>query len=904
MVTRRSYTQAGIADLKTTIPTSHVPLIRREPLLRSLDAAVTRPVALVCAPAGFGKTSLLADWATNGTSHRQGDVAWVSLDADDNDGFRLWTAILGALAQLSAVGEHCTLPRPAEAGQDIRPGFVATVANTLAELPRPVWLVLDDVHEVVDPGTRWGLRELMRYQPDQLHVVLSSRHDPHPDLALPRLRVEGRLGELDADALRITHEEARALLAQHGVTLAEDDLARLLERTEGWAAALRLAALSLRGHPDPSGFVAGFRGDNRPVADYLFAEIMTRLPAALQEFLMDTSVCQYLTADLADRLTGRTDAAEVLAGLRRSNILVTGLGADDRWLRYHSMLTDYLRTELARRRSARLPELHRRAAAWHTEQGLLPEALEHAVAAGDLDGAAGLLDRHGVSMVIAGQDAVLRRVLDGVPVDRLRHPPGALLAMAYACVHRADLETADRLLALDRKPEDQASREEVLRAVVELDRARLAGGLDRALRAAEPLLPDHLDDRDLEAAVRFSRGAARCWTGRRGPGTADLEAALALAGSGRRDRLAVECLSELASMAATGGDLVAMADRAEEALRYSVRHRAAPRLPCATAYAALAWVKVQRCRPDAAADLAGHAFAMAEGRSDPGVELWALAVLAMVRYDRGQRHAALDELHAALHRSDGRQVPPAVLAVVLAEAARTAWAVGDQEGTHHLTQLARRRLADAPDTGLLTAYLHLAQGRVAAARRSLRPLLDGSAVPLVATNAVGAALLEAQIAMEHGHHAPALAALRQAVVPAAPQELHRPFQVTGEPARELLSRYGPGLGPYRGFALRTLALFSQQAVRAPLTPREYALLEQLDTVQTLSQVAAALSVSVNTIKTQARGLYGKLGVGNRRDAVRAARAAGLLTVDGRPTGPTPPGKTPPGITPPGITPRG
>jgi LuxR family maltose regulon positive regulatory protein len=357
--------------------------VARARLLASLDAGVQGSLTLLTGPAGAGKTVLLSSWVTT-TAALPGPVAWVSLDAADNDPARFWSYLLAALRQSGA----------------------APPGGRLASLDLPIG--------GPDRGFVLGLAAaVLRRPPPALRLVLASRADP--PLPLARLRVGGRLTEVRAAELAFTAAEAAMLLASHGLALADADLAVLRARTEGWAAGLRLAALSLQGHPDPEGFLAGFAGSSRAVADFLLEEVLGRLPPGDRAFLLHTSVVERLNGELADALTGRADGAQTLARLERANAFVVALGHDRPWYRYHQLLAELLRAQLHAGAPRLVPELHRRAAGWYQDHGLPVEATRHALAGGQWMLAAELLSRVWRRFVLDGELAMLGELVDQFP---------------------------------------------------------------------------------------------------------------------------------------------------------------------------------------------------------------------------------------------------------------------------------------------------------------------------------------------------------------------------------------------------------------------------------------------------------------------------------------------------------
>ena len=409
----------------------------RPALRAALDAADSAQVALVCAPAGYGKTLLLADWARTSTG---ADVAWVGLDRDDNDPKRLWASVIAAVAACPSVPADSRLHgpwlwRPAGSAE-----FLAELGVALQRLPRPVRLILDDVHELVDPDALHGLQIFMRNRPAGVQLVLASRLDP--PLSLPRLRLAGRLWELRAAQMRFSPAEAATLLARSGIELTAGQVEVLHARTGGWAAGLRLAALAVAETADRDGFLAEFSGDERSVADYLVEEIISGLPQDLRQFLRSVSISDPVPCGLAVELSGRADAASVLDRLEHQTSLVAATGPRREVYRVQELLRTYLRADLNRQGPQRVAELHATAARWWADQQRPVPALDHAAASGDTALLSDLLRRFAVALVLNGEHRPLRRALSSLGARATAADPWLALTSALAHIEVGDLRTA------------------------------------------------------------------------------------------------------------------------------------------------------------------------------------------------------------------------------------------------------------------------------------------------------------------------------------------------------------------------------------------------------------------------------------------------------------------------------
>jgi LuxR family maltose regulon positive regulatory protein len=401
-------------------------------------------LCLVAAPAGSGKTTLLAQWRAVAGGGR---VAWVSLEEADNDPTRFWSYLVAALRTVEPGVGTVALEALGGPSVELERVVVPSLVNDLATVGAPLALVLDDYHLITDAICHQTLGLFLDHLPAEVHVVLSTRLDP--PLPLARMRARGELAELRVGELQFTGEETAELLnGSMGLDLAAEDVARLAERTEGWAAGLVLAGLSLRGRQDPSGFIAAFSGGDRHVADYLVAEVLERQPPELREFLLRTSLLERLSGPLCEAVLETQGSAELLGELEASNLFVVPLDDRRQWYRNHQLFADLLRLQLGAREPALVPVLHRRAAAWHQAAGNVDEAIGHASAAGDLAEAGALIARHWAAHWLGGQRATVARWLDGLAEEAiLADPPVALITAWSRGFQGASKQDTERWLA-------------------------------------------------------------------------------------------------------------------------------------------------------------------------------------------------------------------------------------------------------------------------------------------------------------------------------------------------------------------------------------------------------------------------------------------------------------------------
>jgi LuxR family maltose regulon positive regulatory protein len=423
---------------KLEAPVSRERVTRRE--LLDVCAGPPRKLLLIRAPAGWGKSTLLADWYAFENETRP--FAWVALDGDDNDPVRFWTYVIHALRTLHPSAGASSLPMLRAPRVSVVDDVLPALCNELTALPHPVVLVLEDYHLVGNPEIDEGLSFFLEHLPQTLELALSSRSEP--DLPLARLRARGQLAEIDAQQLRFSDDDAdRFLNDLHGLGLDREDVIRLRELTEGWAAGLYLATLSIRGRPDAHAFIEAFAGDNRHVVDYLSAEVLAGLPEGVRNFLLDTSVLTRLCASLCDTVTDRPGSARMLHELERSNLFLIPLDTKREWYAYHHLFRELLCDELAVGDPERVLVLNRRASAWHREFGSASDAIHHATAAGDVGEASELILRNWIEARDLARLETLLAWLDGLP-------PGAAMGDARLCLVKATtLQEVGRIAEAD-----------------------------------------------------------------------------------------------------------------------------------------------------------------------------------------------------------------------------------------------------------------------------------------------------------------------------------------------------------------------------------------------------------------------------------------------------------------------
>jgi len=859
---------------KVTIPVAAPTVLARPRLSMLLDAAVSGTdvgpsVTVVVAPAGTGKTTMLATWARQRVDRAGTRVAWVSVDTEDNNPVLLWSAVVQAMEVAGVLAGSSLVDL---VPQEPLAAFVGSLIATVERVNESIVLILDGVHDLDSPKVVRTLDFLLRHSPANLKIVLAGRFPP--PLILPRLRVEGRLREIGPGCLTFTATEVRLAYARNGVQLSGKELGLLMERTEGWAAGLRLAAITVEEGGQP---IDGFTGDEHVVSDYLIGEVIARQPNEVQEFMLATCVCHTFTGQLAAELSRQENSGQILDQLERTGVVVSG---QDGTYRYHPLLRRYLRAELGRREMSSLHQRHRTVAGWYLAAGDQLRAIEHAAAAGDDDLVTRLVAKYGLAQVLDGQPQRLKRVLDSARPHVLARPSVALVAAATA-LDLGDVPAADRFLrGIDHAGHPlRTQRLRALQASVHLHRQRLFGDAGDALSALRATRAGQTGDLDVDLLALVNRGVAVAWTGEREAAKEDLEHALRLAGTERRDAIALQCETHLAGIAAADGDLAAMGVRARAALSIAEAREWAGTARCAYAYALLGAEAYEQLADERAEKLVRLASDLLVTPVDPTIELLTVTLSALVDFDTASDpHQVVAALRESWQRLGGRTISPTLLAYTAPARQRVALLVGEWMWAAEVLDQVEEGLGDRGERALLRAVLNAHKGKVSSTRRLLTGVLDGTLKTVSPSTVMHAWLLEAHLAARCDDYQRAHEALSEALAMAAPHEALRPFRDAGQSVRALLARGTGRFGRLDPFAARVLARMPS-SVPDPtdgLTEREQALLAELPSMRTAEEIAHTMFVSVNTVKTHLRGIYRKLGVNHRRDAITVARQRGLL----------------------------
>ena len=921
---------------KLHVPRPQPGFVPRRRLAQALGEGLARGRLLVCAPAGSGKTALLADWARD--SGRP--VAWLGLDDGDSDPARFWRYVVATLDRARPGLAERVGPPPPRSFQ----GLVTALINELTADPGPdeVVLVLDDYHLVESGLVHESVAFLLENLPPGLRVVVCGRADP--PLPLARLRARGHLAELRAADLRFTPEEASALLGETaGPGLPTAAAETLVDRTEGWAAGLQLAALSLRGHADPAGFVAAFSGSHRFVLDYLGDEVLDGQPGQVRAFLLETSVLERLSGELCDAVTGRSDSQAMLQDIERTGLFLVPLDEVRGWWRYHHLFADLLRARLQAEQPSRVQALHRAAAAWCDEHDLADDAIRHALAARDTAWAARLVERHVETLLGRSEGTTLRRWLSALPTESIRARPRLCLAQAYGAAQgfqvealEALLDDAERAFAVggDEPYEDPAGRPASVLANVPAGIAFLHATLARlrgdvALAASynrQALAQLGSDDWVMRSFVRWNRAATDWLDGRLGPAERGLTEVLAeLRAAGEAIRrvggdptavlhavaggaeffagfLATRVRYDLGEVQRAQGDLKAALATYQQGL--DTVGEGSQTAHAGMAHVGLARLWYERNELTAALDHATQGITLCRQLAFTPPLATGLAVVAWIRQAHGDAAGAL----AAMGEAEQAGLSPQVITLlnpVPAQRARLLLAQGDAHAAAQWTTAAGLSPDDEPNYPQEPAYLVLARVLLAQddpdrALPLLQRLLDaatsqgrtGSIIEIQALRALALAAL--------GDQASALGVLTDALTLASRRGYVRGIADEGAPMYALLAQLSaarPGRGQLHaarridpGYLAELLRACGQvgavppprraagapPGLAEPLTGRELEVLRLLAAGKTNQRIAHDLVVALDTVKKHVTHVLGKLGATNRTEAVARARQLGLI----------------------------
>lgn len=892
-----------ILQTKLTPPSVRADRIHRPRLTQRFSASLDRPLTLVCAPAGYGKSTLLGEWCV---SESASGVAfgWLSLDEDDNDPVRFLTYLISAFANASDIDADEMLAWLRSPQPPPPKSIVTALLSRLEAFPHPIAVVLDDYHVVTDQAVHESVSYLLAHLPARMHIVVISREDP--PFPLSRLRGRGQLSEIRADDLRFTLEEAGQLLEQMlGVELSAEQVRNLDAHTEGWIAGLQLAGLAMKGRENVAGFIRAFAGSHRFILDYLTEEVLSRQPEPIQSFLLQTSVLNRLCGELCDAVTGRSDGQNMLEQIERGNLFLIPLDDARYWYRYHHLFGDTLRRHLQKASPNLVVDLHRRASQWFEQNGWVVESLEHALLSQDTQQAARLVQQTVEEITLAGQAQTILRWMNTLPEPVVRTHPRLCISYAAVLMFTHQLEASELWLQAAQQaiyPDEETEEAKAIAgwaAVIRADIARVTGDLARAVVLAQQaitLLPanealpravgvmnlahSYLSDGDVTSSVEETSEEALAALRRIGNLFATMISITNLARlqmlQGRLRQ--AEITFALAEHIAPGNG------RVEQLLNGAAFH------------VGLGTVFYERNVLEAAEQHLEMGIDLVQGTLsvDADVVTAGYVTLAKLRLIQGDLSSGLASLDEFAELARVRQFYPPLIAQGAATRALLWLAQGNLS---EATRWAAESGLDADDTDLtyprereyLTlAHVLIAGGKFADARRLLNRLQQDAEHKGRMLTVIEILVLNALAWHGSGDFEQAVTALAQAVTLAEPEGYIRIFVDRGAAVVELLRQVRMrSVKPQ--YVTNLLDAFDHPAARVPtaaepqgandferLSEREMEVLRLIADGASNREIADALFISIGTVKRHISNICLKFGTHSRTQAIATARKLNLL----------------------------
>jgi LuxR family maltose regulon positive regulatory protein len=900
-----------LISTKLRVPQARPKLVARPRLTERLNRESGRKLTLITAPAGFGKTTLLGEWMAGRSEGRS--IAWVSLDEADNDPARFLSYLVVALRTIEDGFGEGVLSSLRAPGSPPVEALTSALINELADLPDNLAIVLDDYHLIDSDHVHGIVSFLVERLPSNVHLLIASRIDP--PLPLARLRARDQIAEINAADLSFAREEAAAFLKDTmRLNLSDEDVTALEERTEGWIAGLQLAALSMRDRKDIPGFVRAFSGSHRDVLDFLTEEVLEWQSEWMRSFLLETSILERLTGELCDAVTDRDHGQEMLETLERENLFVVALDDERRWYRYHHLFADVLRDRLEKERSEEVKELHLRAASWCERNGWASAAVEHALAAGDVEWAARLVEHNTQALFQRSEGATVNRWLTALPTGLVRSRPRLSLARAIWALISGRVDEIEPLLTDAERAfatadhAHEPSAEEAARglanvpgtvAMLRAELARQRGDVEHTIQFAQ-LARTHADegDRYLHFFSSWNLAVAKQMQGRLGEAEDELAALAADPwASGRHRYFAVRTYYTLGQVQRAQGRLSAALQTCRQGLELAAE-AGRPALPAAgVAHVGIAEVSYERNQLDAALDQAMRGVALSRQLGYAQWLVTGLTALGRIREALGDQTGALGAIGEA-----ERLVPYLVVDIffpVAVQRARLLLAQGKIEDAARWC--AKRGLGVDDEPSYLREREHLVLARVLLAQdkpdQTLR-LLERHFEEAQAAGRGGSEIeilaLQALALREKGERERAVSIVTQALTLAEPEGYVRTFVDEGQEMAPLLSEVlmvhqrRHLVRPDRPSAhyLRKLLAALEQAASGsvsptpqlpePLSERELEVLQLIASGKSNSRIAQELFVTAGTVKTHIRNIYRKLDAHSRTQALVRARELNLL----------------------------
>jgi LuxR family maltose regulon positive regulatory protein len=882
LLKRRLIATEALLTTKLYIPRAHLNLVPRPRLGELLNEGMNNKLTLVCAPAGFGKTTLLSEWRMIHLGSEY-PLAWVSLEEAENDPSRFLSYLVAALQAIGADTGEAVLdslrspqPPPIES-------VLTALINEIATVPKDFALILDDYHLIANKAVHDAISFLIDHLPPQMHLMIATRIDP--PLPLARLRARGQMTEVRAAELRFTPGEAGVFLRDMmALDLSTSDVEALERRTEGWITGLQLAALSMRGREDVSGFVEAFTGSNHYVLDYLVDEVLARQPEAVTSFLLKTSILDCMSGELCDAVTQEGGGQEMLETIENENLFVFALDEERRWYRYHHLFAEMLRHHLHGGRLDPVPDLHRRAAEWCEQNGLVDEAIKHALAAGDTERAARLVEGAASAMLARGEVSLLVGWIEALPAELVRSQASLCIPYAWALLISGRLEDAEeRTRDAERAADTGALSGEAMAVRANLIRARgnVPASIELSHESLE-LVPS--DNFALRGVISLNLGGAYWMTG-------DLKAAKealaeASAASRRADNtyVALVAMRMLAEIEKMGGHLRRAADLYWEALRIA---EAQPSPAAGLAHLGMGELLHEWNDLDGAMHHLMRSIDLGKRSGSFDVLFSGHGVLALARQAKGDAKGALEVIQEGERSARSMDLPTQILDQLAAFGARVRLVQGDVATAARLLEERGIGADDAVDhqnelEHLVLAQVLLARGEVHMALDLLERLQSAAE----ATGRIGSTIkiltLQALAYKAQDDEARAVATLERSLKLAEPEGYVRTFLDEGAPMATLLRRaVTKGISP--GYASRLLEAFGTPvetlpagALPEPLSERELEVLRLIASGMSNAEISRTLFVALSTVKKHINNIYRKLGTNSRTRAVACARKLNLL----------------------------
>ncbi len=866
---------SSLLQTKLIAPQTTSPRVPR-PKLEAQLTKVLNPnynLALICAPAGFGKTTLVSHWLLT----QKHSSAWLSLDEGDNEPIRFWSYTLAALNKLQK-----NIATEAQEVLKVSQEYKATLTillNSLANLESPTILVLDDYHLISNEQLHEGVSFLLEYLPRQLKLIFTSRSEP--PLPLGRLRVRQQLLELGMPELSFTISEATDFLNNlMNLDISTKDIEALAKRTEGWIASLQLAALSMQREDNPQDFIEAFTGSNKYVLDYLAQEVLDRQDAGMQEFLLHTSVLKRLSGPLCESVTGFDNAGELLLQASQANLFLIPLDNSRKWFRYHHLFAEFLQQRLRESRPELFPELNSRASVWFEAQGLIDDAVQHVLAGSDMERAVELLETHSKNMLWKRDEhATLKYWLDSLPQEVIRASPR--LCLDYAWLYfvgptaESWLEDAERLLADLEDTKTILMRGEV--AILHSEKAVDQGNISSALNLLDQalqLLPSN--ETYMRGLALQSKGYALVAKGTMAEAEKVLNEANELCSAAGNVVGEIAALTDLAEVYKLQGYL----DKAERTLRKTLevanQNRAQSLYISCVTFVGLANTLYEQNHLNEALKYAQEGLKFAQKASYSKVEVHACFVLAKIFQALGNTEELNQQIKFITSNIQndwrGKRVEAQCMHLRLVQghiAAASQWA-NELLGSNHHEQVL-----------LAVARIRLAEGNTEASLAQLKQLLLDAEQGGRKGRMVEIYALQALALTKQGDDEQALKTLQNALTLVENEKYVRTFVNEGDSMYTLLQKaLAHGITPtYTSTLLKAFAnsnITEQSSLNSLLTQRELEILTLIANGFSNKDIAKKLIRSLGTIKVHTSNIYSKLGTKNRTEAVARARELGLL----------------------------